>query len=465
MVGRADHRAGTLWLVVVSCVAGAVTGVVSETFGLLVRDVSRLRGDLIHWAHGTSPWGLAVVLGAGAAAVTAAVWLVHRVEPHAEGSGIPRVEAVVEGRAEPGRLRILPVKYVGGLLAIGGGLALGREGPLVQMGGVIGAQCARLTRMTTQDMRMVVAGGAAAGLATAFNAPIAGGVFVLEELFRRFDPRATVSTLSASAAGFAATHLLVADHTDFTVPQLPAPSLHQAPLCLAVGIICGLLGVAYNKAILTGLRLGDHSRAPVVSRAVGIGVAVGLVGWVAPNWVGTGDNLTQAALAGRGALGAVLVVFVVRFALGVGSYAANAPGGLFAPMLVLGSHAGLAVALASAAVTPLAPGMAAALALVGMAAFFTASVQAPVTGIILASEMTGSVTWLPPMLGTVAIAMLIAMLLGSEPIYDALTTRAARNAEMNREEETADDRLLDHAGSRPAAGSGGDVPLPTGGLA
>ena len=140
-----------------------------------------------------------------------------RVEPHAEGSGIPRVEAVVEGRAEPGRLRILPVKYLGGLLAIGGGLALGREGPLVQMGGVIGAQCARITRLAASDMRMIVAGGAAAGLATAFNAPIAGGVFVLEELFKRFDPRATVSTLTASAAGFAATHLLVHDHTDFTV--------------------------------------------------------------------------------------------------------------------------------------------------------------------------------------------------------------------------------------------------------
>jgi len=283
---------------------------------------------------------------------------------------------------------------------------------------------------------------------------------VLEELFRRFDPRATVSTLSASAAGFAATHLLVADHTDFTMPKLPEPSLHQAPLCLAVGTVCGLLGVAYNRAILTGLRLGDRSRVPVVPRAVAIGVAVGLVGWVAPTWVGTGDNLTQAALTGGGTLGAVVLVFVVRFALGVGSYAANAPGGLFAPMLVLGSHAGLGVALASAAVAPLAPGMAAALALVGMAAFFTASVQAPVTGVILASEMTGSVTWLPPMLGSVAIAMLIAMLLGSEPIYDALTTRAARNAERNRDEEAADDPLQAQP-VRPVAGGGTDMALPS----
>lgn len=440
MSGWSPHHASTLRLVVVATVAGAITGFVSETFGLLVLDAGRLRTDLIRWLH-PQILGVGVAVIGAATAGCVAAWLVSRVEPHAEGSGIPRVEAVVEGRAEPGRLRILPVKYVGGLLAIGGGLALGREGPLVQMGGVIGAQCARITRLASDDMRMIVAGGAAAGLATAFNAPIAGGVFVLEELFKRFDPRATVSTLAASAAGFAATHLLVSDHTDFTMPRLPQPSLHQAPMCILVGLVCGVLGVLYNKAVLAGLAVGDRSSVPVVVRAVVIGAAVGLLAWFEPTWVGTGDNLTQKALTGGGVLGAVLLVFVVRFVLGVVSYAANAPGGLFAPMLVLGSHAGLAVGLAIAGVVHLAPGTTAALALAGMAAFFTASVQAPVTGVILASEMTGSVTWLPPMLGTVAVAMLVAMLLRSQPVYDALTTRAAKNARTNRVEEAVSQAL------------------------
>lgn len=429
-----DH-AGILRLVAVATIAGGVTGVVSESFGLLLRDVGRARGELIGWAHGSAGAGLVLVLGLAATSAAVAAWLVHRVEPHAEGSGIPRVEAVVEGRAEPGRLRILPVKYVGGLLAIGGGLALGREGPLVQMGGVIGAQCSRIARLTAEDMRMIVAGGAAAGLATAFHAPIAGGVFVLEELFKRFDHRATLATLAATASGFAATHLLVSDRTEFSVPHLPPPALRAAPLCVAVGIICGCLGVAYNKAVMAGLRISDASRIPVAGRAAGIGLVVGLLAWFEPSWVGTGDNLTQSALRGGGVLTTVLVVLGIRFVLGVISYAANTPGGLFAPMLVLGSHAGLAVGLVLSHVVRLDPGTTAALALIGLAAFFAASVQAPVTGIILASEMTGSVTWLPPMLGTVAIAMLVAMVLGSEPIYDALTTRAARNARQNLIEE------------------------------
>ncbi|HWU33578.1 MAG TPA: chloride channel protein, partial [Marmoricola sp.] len=142
--GWSLQHASILRLVVVAAVAGAITGVVSETFGLLVADAGRERTSFVRWAHSFSGIGLVLVLTGASVVVGIAAWLVNRVEPHAEGSGIPRVEAVVEGRAEPGRLRILPVKYVGGLLAIGGGLALGREGPLVQMGGVIAAQCARV---------------------------------------------------------------------------------------------------------------------------------------------------------------------------------------------------------------------------------------------------------------------------------------------------------------------------------
>jgi len=423
--------------VVVATVAGALTGVVAGTFGLLVEDGGDLRGRLIEWAHGIGVLGFVVVALATAAATIVAAALVHGIEPHAEGSGIPRVEAIVEGRAEPGRFRILPVKYAGGWLAISGGLALGREGPSVQMGGVIATVCARLGRLGRDDFRMVIAGGAAAGLATAFNAPIAGGVFVLEELFRRFDPRATLATLAASGAGFAATHLVTDDDTVFSMPALPAPDLSQAPLMLAVGLICGLLGVAYNKAVMAGLHVVDVSRAPLPVKAGLIGLAVAVLAWVRPHWVGSGDNLTQQALTGHGVLHTVVVLLVIRFVLGVISYAANTPGGLFAPMLVLGTQAGLLVALVGGELTPISAATAAGAALVGMASFFAATVQAPVTGLVLATEMTGSTAWLPPMLGAVAIAMLVARVLRAEPIYDALTARSARNVQFNREERLA----------------------------
>jgi len=127
-------------------------------------------------------------------------------------------------------------------------------------------------------------------------------------------------------------------------------------------------------------------------------------------------------------------VLVLRFVLSIGSYAAATPGGIFAPMLVIGSHLGLLVGLVGHALAPSMTPSPASLALVGMAAFFTATVRAPITGIVLATELTGVTSQLPPILGACALAMLVAMMLRSEPIYDALTTRAANAAKQNATE-------------------------------
>ncbi len=413
--------------VLAAAAVGILTGVSAATFRILLTQGARLRTELAGWAH-SHWWGLIVVVLVCTAAAALAAALVHRVEPHAEGSGIPRVEAVADGRVRPDRFRLLPVKYVGGLLSIGSGMALGREGPSVQMGAAAAVIVATVTRRNLADLRLLVAAGAAAGLATAFNAPIAGGVFVLEELVKRFDPRTTVATLVASASGFLAAHLLVESRYDFAMKPIADPRIVESGWILAIGVVTGLLGVLYNGAVMAALRRADASRLPREVRAAATGALVGLLVWFAPDLVGSGDGLTQKALDGHGALLAVTGVLVLRFALGVVSYAAATPGGLFAPMLVLGSQAGLIVGLVALHLTPHAVPSLPACALIGMAAFFTASVHAPVTGLILATEMTGNTNQLPPMLGACAVAMLIAVALRSAPIYDRLADRAARSA-------------------------------------
>lgn len=424
---RGEGATGLVGFVLAAAVVGALTGLTAGSFRILLTRLSAWRSDLAGWAHG-SWWGLVVVVLVCTAATVTAAALVRRIEPQAEGSGIPHVEAVVAGRTEPARFRLLPIKYVGGLLSIGGGLALGREGPSVQMGGSIAVIVASVTRRPLSDLRILAAGGAAAGLATAFNAPIAGGVFVLEELVKRFDPRTTIATLVASASGFGAAYPFVHSGTDFHMPPLHDPHMVNAGWVLAVGIATGLLGVLYNKTLMFGLRVADTSRWPAEVRAAGIGAAVGVLVWYAPDLAGGGDNLTQSALLGQGAVLAVVGVVALRFFLGAVSYAAGTPGGLFAPMLVLGANTGLVVGLLADSVAPGTAPQPAALALIGMAAFFTASVQAPITGLILATELTGTTNQLPPMLGACAIAMLVAVALGSRPIYDLLTDRAANAA-------------------------------------
>lgn len=410
--------------VLAAAVVGALTGLAAASFRILLDHAATWRNALAAWSHG-SWWGLIVMVLVCTLCATCAAGLVRRLEPHAEGSGIPRVEAVVAGRAEPGRFRVLPIKYVGGLLSIGSGLALGREGPSVQMGGTIAVIVAGATRRPLADLRILAAGGAAAGLATAFNAPIAGGVFVLEELVKRFDPRTTIATLVASASGFAAAYPFTGSETDFHMPHLHDPHMTNAGWVLAVGLAAGVLGVLYNKGIMFGLHVADTSRLPTEVRAAAIGAGVGVLVWCAPDLAGSGDNLTQSALLGHGTVWAVIGALALRFAFGVVSYAASTPGGLFAPMLVLGADIGLIVGLVATHVAPHTAPDPAALALIGMAAFFTASVHAPVTGLILATELTGTTNQLPPMLGACAVALLVALALRSRPIYDLLTNRAA----------------------------------------
>lgn len=423
----------------IAALVGILTGLTAATFRIVVERVNDWRTDAVGIWHGRW-WGLPLLILLCAAATSISAWLVHRVEPHAEGSGIPRVEAVVEGRSAPGRLRILPVKYVGGVLSMGAGLALGREGPSVQMGGTIAARIGTALRRNASDVRVLVAAGAAAGLATAFNAPIAGGVFVLEELLRRFDRRTTLATLVASATGFLAAHFLVRGGVIFTVPPLPAPRVAEAPWVLLVGIATGVLAVGYNRAIMRGLRWADTSRWSPPVRAAVIGGVVAIVCWLSPGLVGSGDGLTQDALLGTGTLLTVVGILLARIALSVVSYAATVPGGLFAPMLVIGALTGEIVGRFAHQVGGATAPSVTALALLGMAAFFTASVHAPVTGLVLVTEMSGSAGQLAPMLGACAVALLVASALRSDPIYDSLTARSvqvSRLADEDREVKTA----------------------------
>ena len=191
-----------------------------------------------------------------------------------------------------------------------------------------------------------------------------------------------------------------------------------------------MLGVAYNRAILGTLAVADRlHRWPVELRAVLVGAAIGLLAWFAPGVVGGGDAITQRTLAGTETVGMLSVVFLVRFGLGPLSYAAGTPGGLFAPILVLGSQSGLLFGMLWNQWFPtLQMPHPTALAIVGMAAFFTAVVRAPVTGIILVTEMTGSFTLLLPMLSACFAAMLVPNLLRNPPIYDSLRERTLKRS-------------------------------------
>lgn len=436
-----DRKASLLVLALLALVAGGASGLICAGFRLALMEADRLREALIAWAHGWRFAGfLLVTVGTGLAAAVAA-GLVRWFSPYAAGSGIPHIEAALHEQLPPAPPGLLPVKFIGGLLAIGAGLALGREGPSVQMGAVTSHILGKLFRRGWPDCRALLAAGAGAGLAVAFNAPIAGAIFVLEELVQRFEGRTAIVALGASATAILIARLFLGDSPDFHVAIAGSATVATGPLAyaaaatwplyVALGIVAGLAAALYSLALLAAVSLTDRlHRVPAELQAGLIGAAVGICGWFAPDLVGGGDQITQNILAGEASVAMIPFAFLLRFGLGAISYAAATPGGLFAPLLVLGAQLGFV----SGTVCRLAfPGLEIqpeAFAVVGMAAFFTGLVQAPVTGIVLVIEMTAGFTMFLPMLVACFAAMLVPSLLGVPPIYHSLRERAVGRQQL-----------------------------------
>ena len=237
--GAADGSGNLLALSLLALIVGAAAGFVGAVFRLALEKADRLRDTLIAWAHSEQLAGFLIIVGASAATLLAAASLVRRYSPYAAGSGIPRVEAVLNEELPEAPFRIIPVKFVGGVLAIGSGLALGREGPSVQMGATMAHLIGKVFGRNWPDCRVLLAAGAGAGLATAFNAPIAGTIFVLEELVRRFEPRIAIAALGASATAIAVSRVLLGNAPDFHVEALNYAAVETRPLYFVLGAIAG----------------------------------------------------------------------------------------------------------------------------------------------------------------------------------------------------------------------------------
>lgn len=403
---------------------GVVAGLIAVVFRLALNTADVLRTRLIEFAHRLPVFGPLVPIILGAVGAGAAVWMVRRLAPTASGSGIPHIKAVLHHLRTMRWRRELPVKFLGGIIGIGAGLALGREGPTVQMGGSAGQMVARWVRTTPTERRTLIAAGAGAGLSAAFNAPLAGVVFVLEELQRDFSPGVFTAVFIASVTADLITRLLLGQLPVFRVNVVPPPPLTSLPTFLVLGVTCGVMGVLFNRALLGSLNLFQKVRHwPSWLPGAIVGAGVGLVAWFRPDVVSGGNALAEGTLAGHVLLRAIPFLFVLRFALTMFSYGSGAPGGIFAPLLVLGALIGLGVGRVSAHVWPSGTGDPFAFAAVGMAAYFTAIVRAPLTGVVLILEMTGNYFLMLPLLVACLVAYGIADLLADRPIYEALLER------------------------------------------
>jgi CIC family chloride channel protein len=413
---------------------GVVVGLVSSFFRAAVDRGEELRGFLSERLHPYGGLGFIAFVGLAAGVVAVAVLAVRRISPAASGSGIPHLKAVLHRHRKMPGWSLIAVKFFGGVGAISSGLTLGREGPTIQMGGALGSLLSRRMRSTAHERQVLIAAGAGAGLAAAFNAPLAGLIFVLEEIQKNFAPGVFTATFLASVTADTVSRVLFGQRAIFPTLDIAAPPLAAMPLFALLGAAAGLLGVAFNRGLLFTLgavdRLGEGRR---LAAAALLAAAVAALAWFRPAYVGGGGRLVERALAGNGVIAILLSTVLLRYLLTLGSYGTGAPGGIFAPLLVLGSQAGLAIGLAAAALSPSFAAAPAAWAVAGMAALFSATVRAPLTGIVLMLEMTETYSLMLPLLIASFAAQWMADLLRDPPIYDALLERELqRSTEAHR---------------------------------
>ena len=359
--------------------------------------------------------------------LAALAWIVGKLvkwEPMISGSGIPQVEGEIAGRLSQNWKRVLPAKFAGGFLCMLGGLSLGREGPSIQLGAMAGQGISRALGRGKREEKFLMTCGASAGLSAAFHAPLAGMMFAVEEIHKTFSIPILLPVMTASVtADYIASHILGLDPVfRFQITEYLPQNYYW--LLILLGIFVGVSGVFYNWGMLKAQEL--YRKIPFMKETGRLLIAfltAGVLGIVMPWVLGSGSGLIVSLTQGEMVLGMVVLTLVMKFLFSAVSFGSGAPGGIFFPLLILGALIGAVFAMAGVEFFGLAPVYVNNFVLLGMTGFFTAIVRAPLTGIILLFEMSGSISQMLSLSIVSVTAYIVATLMRSEPIYDSLLKR------------------------------------------
>ncbi len=424
-LGRDRVSLVTLLLAVL---VGILAGCLVSAFAWGVAWLHDLR---MHLAAG-SLWQAPLLVAATAALGGLGFWLMRRWAPEAHGSGIPEIEGALDGLRPLRWWRVLPVKFCSGLCVLGSGMIMGREGPSIQMGAHTGQLVADCFRLPKDQTHMLLATGAAAGLAAAFNAPLAGILFIVEEMRPQF--RYGLISIKAVFIG-AIVGAIVMQYSLGQAPAIDLPVFAHQPLdslwlFLLLGVLFGALGIGFNRMLLFSLghfeTLVDGRMGRFVGLGLALGALAGLLTLLEPRITGGGIEMITELVTGSMLLWNLLVLLLLRFALTLLFYGSGGPGGIFAPMLALGTLAGLACGELAHLCFPELVTQPGVFAVAGMGALFAATVRAPLTGTVLVLEMTDNYSLILPMIITCLGATMVAQTLGGRPIYSLLLERTLK---------------------------------------
>ena len=372
-----------------------------------------------HAANPLVPWlGPWFVVLAPAVAGLAYGPLVHRFAPEARGHGVPEVMYAVARKGGRIRPRVALVKSAASALCIGGGGSVGREGPIVQIGSALGSWVAQVSGVGERRIRLLVACGAAGGIAATFNAPLAGVFFAMELILGQWAAESFGMVVVASVTASVVGRAVLGNDPFLSLPDFQVEHFVQYPLFALLGILAGLFGVGFSRVLYLVEDACDWLwRGPEWLRPGVGGLLLGGVLLVLPQMYGVGYPVLSDAVAGKYAVAFLCLLLVGKvvacgLTIGIGG-----SGGVFAPSLFSGAMLGAAFGAMAHQVAPGTAGSPGAYALVGMGALFAGAARAPITAVVILFELTGEYTIILPLMLAIVLATGVSHLVSHDTVY------------------------------------------------
>jgi chloride channel protein, CIC family len=387
-------------------------------------------GDLLALLP-TVPWTIRLAMPvAGGLVVGPLVYFWAR---EAKGHGVPEVMEAVALKSGLIRKRLVVVKSLASAICIGTGGAVGREGPIVQIGSAIGSSIGQVLRVSADRMRTLVGCGAAAGIAATFNAPIAGSMFALEIILADFGLANFSPIVISSVSATAVSRYLMGDAPAFIVPAYELVSAWEFPLYVILGLCCAAVAVGFIRFLYRAEDFFDALKIPDYSKAAVGGLILGATGLLFPQVLGVGYGAIDLSLAQQMSWWLMLALVGIKILATAVTIGSGGSGGIFAPSLFLGAMTG---GFFGTMVHTLFPHMTAtpgAYGIVGMGAVVSATTHGPLTAILMLFEMTGDYKIILPLMVTCIISTIIARQLHRQSIYTLKMARKGIDLEAGRE--------------------------------
>ena len=409
---------------------GIIVGLVGAIFRIILSYIEVFRVNLYENAGNSDFMSWLWPILFAITGISIALYLVRKFAPEASGSGVQEIEGALDGLRPMRWKRVLPIKFIASLFSLGSGLLLGREGPTIQLGANIGKMIKDTFGKSDIESNSLISTGAAAGLASAFNAPFAGIIFVIEEMHGQFKFNfysVAAIMIGAGTADFIV-RVLVNSEPVLEIMIFPSPNIFGLWIFIVLGLLCSIIGYVYNRLLVKSLDLFKFSfKIPIIYTGITVGLIIAVIGMFFPNLIGGGYDIITKGVGNSFTLSFLLFLFIARLFLSIFSYSTGAPGGIFLPMLTLGVIFGMLFGTSMQHYFPDLISHPGVFAIAGMAGIFSATVRAPLTGLVLAIEMTSNYELILPLIVTTVIASVFTALLGNEPIYTTLLKRTLKN--------------------------------------